>query len=117
MRLERADLAVEKGWYLGPWNSDLQVSADWATTGLDMSHYHRRMTEIYLVAHGTATARVEGETVELRAGDVLALAPGEAHTFLTSSEDYLHFVIHAPALPHGAARADHIGVARERLGL
>jgi mannose-6-phosphate isomerase-like protein (cupin superfamily) len=117
MRLERADLAVEKGWYLGPWNSDLQISAGWATTALDMPQYHRRMTEIYLVAQGTATARVEGETVELRAGDMLALAPGEAHSFLASSEGYLHFVIHTPALPHDAAQADQIGVARDRLGL
>ncbi len=117
MRLERADLTVEKGWYLGPWNSDLRVSVGWATTGIDAPHYHERMTEIYLVARGTATARVTGETIALRAGDVLAFAPGEAHTFLARSADYLHFVIHTPALPDGEARADHIGVARDRLGL
>jgi quercetin dioxygenase-like cupin family protein len=117
MRLERADLAAEKGWYLGPWNSDLQVAVGWATAGIDQPHYHQRMTEIYVVAQGTATARVEGETIELRAGDLLACAPGEAHTFLDSSDDYLHFVIHTPALPHGEAQADHIGVARDRLGL
>ncbi|MFN8536763.1 MAG: cupin domain-containing protein [Thermomicrobiales bacterium] len=117
MRLERADLAAEKGWYLGPWNSDLQVAVGWATTGIDLPHYHRRMTEIYLVARGTATARVEDETLELHAGDVLVCAPGDAHTFLHNSDDYLHFVIHTPALPHGAAQADHVGVARDRLGL
>ena len=75
------------------------------------------MTEIYLVASGTATARIEQETVELAAGDMLIVEPGEAHTFLAHSEEYRHFVIHTPALPPEEARADHISVPRIRLGL
>jgi quercetin dioxygenase-like cupin family protein len=39
---------------------------------------------------------VDGEAVRLRAGDLLAVEPGEVHTFVTSSEDYLHFVVQAP---------------------
>jgi hypothetical protein len=50
MRLERAELAVKKGWYLGSWNSNMRVSVGWATTGIDAPHYHERMTEISLVA-------------------------------------------------------------------
>lgn len=42
------------------------------------------------------TAVVDGRTVELHAGDLLAVEPGETHTFVASSEDYLHFVIQAP---------------------
>ena len=109
MRLERVDPAVVKGWYAGPWNADLPVAVGWATAGIDAPHLHLRMTEIYLVARGTATARVERVTVEL--------APGEAHTFVASSPDYLHFVVHAPALPPDEARADHVPVPRSRLGL
>jgi mannose-6-phosphate isomerase-like protein (cupin superfamily) len=54
------------------------------------------MYEIYLVALGESTAMVDGEAVLLRAGDLLVVEPGEVHTFLTSSEDYLHFVVQAP---------------------
>jgi hypothetical protein len=117
MRPERADLAAEKGWYLGAWNSDLRVSVGWATTGIDAPHYRECMIGLSLAARGTASARVEGETTALRAVDLLALAPGEAHPFLDRSDDYPHFVIHTPALPHGAAQASHAGGARERLGL
>ena len=117
MRLERVDPAVVKGWYAGPWNADLPVAVGWATAGIDTPHLHLRMTEIYLVARGTATARVERETVELATGDALVLAPGEAHTFIASSPDYLHFVVHAPALPPNEARADHVPVPRSPLGL
>jgi len=54
------------------------------------------MYEIYLVARGESVADVAGRAVHLRAGDMLAVEPGEAHTFLSSSDDYLHFVVQAP---------------------
>jgi mannose-6-phosphate isomerase-like protein (cupin superfamily) len=54
------------------------------------------MYEIYLVARGRSTAVVAGRTVELGAGDMLVVEPGEDHTFLNSSTDYLHFVVQAP---------------------
>lgn len=117
MRLERIDPRQQKGWWVGPWNSDLEVAVGWATEGIDAPHRHQRMTEIYLVANGTATARVGQETIALTAGDVLIVEPGEAHTFLRSSDDYRHFVIHTPALPPAEARADHVGVPRAELGL
>ena len=109
--------AVWNVWYTCPLDAGLPVALGWSTGGIDAPHLHLRMTEIYLVARGTATARVERETVELAAGDALVLAPGEAHTFVASSPDYLHFVVHAPALPPDEARADHIPVPRSRLGL
>src|SRR4051794_41069292 len=101
MRLETADPTVAKGWYVSPWNTDLAIAVDWANTGIDAPHQHARMTEIFLVARGAATARVEQETISLAPGDLLILDPGEAHTFLTSTADYFHFVIHTPAFPEG----------------
>jgi hypothetical protein len=41
---------------------------------------------------------------QLREGDALVIEPSEAHTFLASSETYLHFVIYTPGLSGGAAR-------------
>lgn len=116
MRRERIDDDA-KGWFAGPWDSELEVSIGYANAGIDEPHLHRRMTEIYLVARGTSSIRVETETVELSAGDALIVEPGEAHTFLASSGDYLHFVIHAPGLAGDAARADKQPVPRSRLGL
>lgn len=78
MRVERADESADKGWYAGPWNSGLPVSVGYANAGLDEPHVHSRVREIYLVARGTSALRVERETVELSAGDVIILEPGEA---------------------------------------
>lgn len=116
MRIEHADSAAPKGWYAGPWNSKLAVAVGYANEGIDDPHLHRRMTEIYLVARGWSEARVERETVRLTAGDALIVEPGEAHTFLANSPDYLHFVVHVPGLPQDEARADRVPVPRDRFG-
>jgi mannose-6-phosphate isomerase-like protein (cupin superfamily) len=106
-----------KGWFAGPWDSDLEVAVGYANAGVDEPHVHSRITEIYLVARGSSSIRVEGETIELHEGDALIVDPGEAHTFLASSDDYLHFVIHTPGLASDEARGEKQLVPRSRLGL
>ena len=93
------------------------MAVGFAREGVDEPHVHSRITEIYLVARGKSWIRVEAETIELHEGDVLIVDPGEAHTFVGSSADYLHFVIHAPGLAGEAARAAKQLVPRSRLGL
>ena len=78
---------------------------------------HSQITEIYLIARGTSQLRVEQETLTLIAGDVIAIEPGEAHTFLASSADYFHFVIHSPGLAGEIARTEKSVVSRSRLEL
>jgi mannose-6-phosphate isomerase-like protein (cupin superfamily) len=117
MRIEHIDSNVSKGWYAGPWNSRLDISVGYANQGVDEPHVHTRITEIYLVAHGTSQMRIEHETVTLVGGDMIVVDPGEAHTFLQSSADYLHFVIHTPGLSGAAARTEKQAVPRTRLGL
>lgn len=117
MRIDQADTQVAKGWYLGPWNADLDLSIGYANEGVDDPHLHCTMTEVYLMACGTAEMRIETETVLLSKGQVVIIAPGEAHTFLSSSPDHFHFVIQHPGLEGQAAREDKIAVPRSRLGL
>lgn len=117
MRLEKADPSIAKGWYLGPWDSDLNISLGFANEGVDEPHVHRRMTEIYFMARGTVEMRVETETVVLGANEVIVVEPGEAHTFLSSSPDHFHFVIQVPGLTGEEARTDKVAVSRSRLGL
>jgi mannose-6-phosphate isomerase-like protein (cupin superfamily) len=106
-----------KGWFAGPWDSDLSVSVGFANQGVDDPHVHSVITEIYLVARGTSVARVGSETIDLKAGDALIVEPGEAHTFLSSSSDYLHFVVHSPGLTGDSAQGEKQPVPRSRLGL
>ncbi len=117
MRLEHADLTAAKGWYAGPWNSELSIAIGYANAGIDEPHLHKQITEIYLVACGTSQIRVEQETITLHAGDMIIIEPGEAHTFLYNSPGYFHVVLHTPALSGDDARRDKQSVSRARLGL
>ena len=117
MRLEQADAQIAKGWYVGPWNSNLEVSIGYANEGVDQPHVHSRMTEVYLMARGTAEMRVETKSVSIQAGQMIVIEPGEAHTFVSGSPDHFHFVLQIPGLEGEAARADKVIVPRSRLGL
>ena len=117
MRLAQADFTAAKGWFVGPWNSDLPIAIGYASAGIDEPHLHDQITEIYVVMRGTSQIRVEQETLLLRAGDMIIVEPGEAHTFLSYSPDYFHLVLHTPALSGDNARRDKRPVARSRLGL
>jgi len=117
MEIRHADARLSKGWYSGPWDSNLDISIGYANAGVDEPHLHQHITEIYLVARGESELRVEKQTVHLVAGDMIIIQVGEAHTFLSSSPDYLHFVIHTPGLAGDAARAEKMPVPRSRLGL
>jgi mannose-6-phosphate isomerase-like protein (cupin superfamily) len=85
-----------KGWFCGPWNSELDVSIGYANEGINEKHFHARMNEVYLIAKGSSVAVVNDQKMELAAGDILVVEPGEVHTFISSSPDYMHFVIHTP---------------------
>jgi len=117
MHIEHANQSISKGWYVGPWNSHLAISVGYANQGIDEPHVHTQITEVYLVARGTAQMRIEQETVTLGEGDMIIVEPGEAHTFLRSSAGYLHFVIHTPGMSGEAARTEKRLVPRTRLGL
>lgn len=93
------DKQVAKGWFAGPWNSAVPIPVGYANEGIDESHFHAHMFEIYLVARGTSTAVVNQQTIQLQAGDMLVVEPGETHTFKHSSDDYFHFVIQTPFVP------------------
>ena len=117
MRFLQADAADEKGWQIGPWNSENELSIGYANRGIDEPHAHKRITEIYLIAKGQATVRVDQETVAISDGDLLQIDPGEAHTFLSSSDDYFHFVIHVPGLSGDEIKGEKQHVGWAELGL
>lgn len=96
MKQFKIDPTQAKGWFVGPWNSEVPVPIGYANEGVPIHHLHEQMYEIYLVAQGESKILVDGATITLRKGDCLVVEPNEAHTFLWNSADYLHFVIQAP---------------------
>ena len=52
-------------------------------------HFHASQWEFYYVIEGAGEMRLEGETVEIRAGDAMMCPPGEAHQLHTTGESDL----------------------------
>jgi mannose-6-phosphate isomerase-like protein (cupin superfamily) len=84
-----------KGWYRDLLHCGLPLIG-FANQGVNEPHYHGKLYEVYLVARGSSTIVVEGTSLTLYAGDVIAIEPGETHTFIASTPDYFHFVLHCP---------------------
>ena len=60
--------------------------------GATQEHYHPRTEEIYYITHGTGKMRIEGETRDVRAGDAIAIPPGQKHKLWNTGKDVLHLL-------------------------
>ncbi|MHB9032985.1 MAG: cupin domain-containing protein [Anaerolineae bacterium] len=98
MIYRKIDRKLGKGWFCGPWDSQVPAALGYANAGINELHAHSEMYEVYMVANGSCTALVNGQRVALSAGDLMVVEPGEEHTFIESSPDYLHFVVQTPWL-------------------
>lgn len=58
MRVEKADRSRDKGWYVGPWDSDLPIAVGFANVEVNEPHVHDDTIEIHLVARGTSVLRI-----------------------------------------------------------
>ena len=55
-------------------------------------HYHKKNEEIYFVTGGHGKAVIDGETVELAAGDWLRIAPAGRRQFFAAAEEGLSYI-------------------------
>lgn len=69
--------------------------------GATQEHYHPRAEEIYFITQGTGKIRIENETREVRAGDAIAIPPGQKHKLWNTGHDVLRLLCCcAPAYEH-----------------
>lgn len=69
--------------------------------GATQEHYHPRAEEIYYLTHGTGKVRIDGETRDVRAGDAIAIPPGQKHKLWnTGSEPLRLLCCCAPGYEH-----------------
>ncbi len=64
-------------------------------------HYHPRAEEIYYITHGTGRMRIGDEEREVRAGDAIAIRPGQRHKLWNTGNETLRLLCCcAPAYEH-----------------
>jgi len=60
--------------------------------GCTQEHYHPKAEEIYYITHGTGRMRIEGETHEVKAGDAIAIRPGDKHKLWNTGPETLRLL-------------------------
>jgi mannose-6-phosphate isomerase-like protein (cupin superfamily) len=63
-----------------------------------VEHYHTEAEEVYYVLQGSGSIRIDGQTGNLRPGDVIAIVPGQRHKVWARGEaDLVMLVTCVPA--------------------
>jgi mannose-6-phosphate isomerase-like protein (cupin superfamily) len=60
--------------------------------GATQEHFHPRAEEIYYIMHGTGKILIEGEPREIRAGDAIAIPPGQKHKLWNTGAETLRLL-------------------------
>ncbi|MCF7669770.1 MAG: cupin domain-containing protein [Verrucomicrobia bacterium] len=60
--------------------------------GETQEHYHIETEEIYYVTHGMGLMKVGDETMDVRAGDAIAIPPGSKHKIRNTGKGTLHIL-------------------------
>ena len=69
--------------------------------GSTHEHYHPVAEEIYYITHGQGRIRIEGEARDLRAGDAVAILPGQRHKLWNTGSETLRLLCCcSPAYEH-----------------
>ena len=69
--------------------------------GATQEHLHPRAEEIYFITHGTGRIRIENEMRDVRAGDAIAILPGQKHKLWNTGNEVLRLLCCcAPAYEH-----------------
>ena len=63
-----------------------------AGAGVPFVHSHKKNEEIYIILSGQGKAVIDGETVELHAGDFVRVAPAAKRQFFAGDDSAISFV-------------------------
>lgn len=83
---------VELHELLGLTGAEISINTLPAGAGVPFVHAHRKNEEIYGVLSGKGKAVIDGETVELTAGDWVRVAPAARRQFSAAEDSAISFI-------------------------
>jgi mannose-6-phosphate isomerase-like protein (cupin superfamily) len=63
-----------------------------ATGCSTQEHYHQQTEEIYYITHGQGHMRIASETLPVKAGDAIAILPGQRHKLWNTGKETLRLL-------------------------
>jgi len=91
---------------LGLTGAEISVNTLPAGAGVPFVHAHKQNEEIYFVLDGKGTAEIDGEKIELNAGDWIRVSPKAKRQFSASADTAIKYVciqVKADSLEHYTA--------------
>ena len=76
---------------LGLTGAEVSINNLPAGAGVPFVHSHKKNEEIYIILSGKGTAVLDGETVELEAGDVVKVAPATKRQFSAAADSPISY--------------------------
>lgn len=76
---------------LGLTGAEISINHLPAATSVPFVHSHKANEEIYLILSGKGKAIVDGESVELNAGDVIRISPAAKRQFFAADDSDLSY--------------------------
>ena len=77
---------------LGLTGAEISINSLPAGASVPFVHAHRQNEEIYAVIEGSGKAVIDGDTVQLKAGDWVRIAPAAKRQFFASAESGIKFI-------------------------
>ena len=76
---------------LGLTGAEISINHLPAGASVPFVHYHKMNEEIYLILSGKGKAVVDGDTIELAAGDVIRIAPEGRRQFFAAEDSEISY--------------------------
>lgn len=77
---------------LGLTGAEISINTLSAGTGVPFVHSHKQNEEIYAILEGKGKAVIDGESIELQAGDWLRVAPSARRQFFAAADSTIKYV-------------------------
>ena len=85
------DARTELHDVLGLTGAEISINNLPAGAGVPFVHHHKKNEEIYIVLSGKGKAVLDGETVALKAGDFMKVAPAAKRQFSAADDEGICF--------------------------
>lgn len=72
--------------------AEISVNILPAGVGVPFMHSHKQNEEIYAILEGKGTAEIDGEVIDLTAGDWLRIAPSAKRQFAAAADSSIKYV-------------------------
>ncbi len=72
--------------------AEISVNTMPAGLGVPFVHAHRQNEEIYFILEGNGRAEIDGENIELSAGDWVRISPAAKRQFFASADTALKYI-------------------------